>query len=157
VMFLGGLWHGAEWKFALWGTLHGLLLAAERFLTRRRGKLEDNAPASPVRSLFGTFYTFHAVTLLWLTFLMPDMAHIRAFFEGVSSGNRSISGPPLFSLLFYGTPVLLYHAWGWLRENRPGLPGKLAHPAVEGSIHALMLFLLVTNPGAPRGFIYFQF
>jgi alginate O-acetyltransferase complex protein AlgI len=157
VMFLGGLWHGAEWKFALWGTLHGLLLAVERFLTRRRGKLLDKVPASPVRSLVGTLYTFHAVTLLWLTFLMPDMAHIQAFFEGVGSGNRAISGPPLFSLFFYGTPVLLYHAWGWLREHRPGLSGKFAHPIVEGSIHALMLFLLVTNPGAPRGFIYFQF
>jgi len=30
VMFLGGLWHGAEWKFALWGSLHGLALAFER-------------------------------------------------------------------------------------------------------------------------------
>lgn len=156
VMLLGGLWHGAEWKFALWGTLHGLLLAIERFLTRRRGKLEDTTAGS-VRSVFGTLYTFHAVTLLWLTFLMPDMAHIRAFFEGVSGGNRAISGPPLFSLLFYGTPVVLYHVWGWLREHRPGLPDRLAHPLIEGSIHALMIFLLVTNPGAPRGFIYFQF
>ena len=23
--------------------------------------------------------------------------------------------------------------------------------------HALMVFLVITNPGAPRGFIYFQF
>ena len=156
VMFLGGLWHGAEWKFALWGTLHGLLLAAERFLTRRRGKLAD-APASPVRSVFGTLYTFHAVTLLWLTFLMPDMAHVRAFFEGLGSGNKSISGPPLFALLFYGTPVILYHLWGCLREHRPDFTGKLTRPALEGCLHAVMLFLLVTNPGAPRGFIYFQF
>ena len=26
-MVLGGLWHGANWTFVLWGTLHGLLLA----------------------------------------------------------------------------------------------------------------------------------
>ncbi len=26
VMFLGGLWHGASWTFALWGLLHGLYL-----------------------------------------------------------------------------------------------------------------------------------
>jgi alginate O-acetyltransferase complex protein AlgI len=156
VMFLGGLWHGAEWKFALWGTLHGLLLAAERFLSRRRGKLVD-APPSRLRFFFGTLYTFHAVTLLWLTFLMPDLAHIRAFFKGVGSGNPAISGPPFFCLLFYGTWVVLYHAWGWLREHRSDLAAKFAHPAIEGGIHALMLFLLVTNPGAPRGFIYFQF
>jgi alginate O-acetyltransferase complex protein AlgI len=27
VMFLGGLWHGAGWTFALWGIYHGGLLA----------------------------------------------------------------------------------------------------------------------------------
>ena len=156
VMFLGGLWHGAEWKFALWGTLHGLLLAAERFITRRRGKLTDSPP-SRMRTFFGTVYTFHAVTLLWLTFLMPDLAHIRAFFEGLASGNSAKSGPPFFCLLFYGTWIALYHAWGWVREHRAAFAAKFANPVIEGGIHALMLFLLVTNPGAPRGFIYFQF
>ena len=157
VMFLGGLWHGAEWKFALWGTLHGVLLAIERFLSRRRGKIQDEPSSSFLRSILAWFYAFHAATLLWLTFLMPDLAHIRAFFQGVASGNHSISGPPVFSLLFYGTPVLLYHAWGWLQEHRPGFLAKVRHPIMEGCVHALMLFLLLTNPGAPRGFIYFQF
>ncbi len=157
VMFLGGLWHGAEWKFALWGTLHGVLLAVERFFTRRRGKLVENPLRSPVRAALGWLYTFHAVTLLWLTFLMPDMAHIRAYFTGITCGNHSISGPPIFSLLFYGTAVVLYHVWGWGVEHRSAILAKLHRPLVEGLVHGAMLFLLVTNPGAPRGFIYFQF
>lgn len=32
VMFLGGLWHGAAWRFALWGAAHGLILAVERLI-----------------------------------------------------------------------------------------------------------------------------
>lgn len=157
VMFLGGLWHGAEWKFALWGTLHGVLLAVERFFVRRRGKLEENPGRSPLRAVLGWLYTFHAVTLLWLTFLMPDMAHIRAFFQGLTCGSYIMSGPPIFSLLFYGTAVVLYHAWGWGREHKSGLLAKLHGPVAEACVHAVMLFLLITNPGAPRGFIYFQF
>ena len=31
-MFLGGLWHGATWSYAVSGTFHGLLLAAERLM-----------------------------------------------------------------------------------------------------------------------------
>lgn len=27
-MFLGGLWHGANWTFVIWGLLHGACLAA---------------------------------------------------------------------------------------------------------------------------------
>lgn len=152
VMFLGGLWHGAEWKFALWGTLHGVLLALERFLTRGRAA----APAGAGRALFGWLLTFHATTLLWLTFLMPDMASIGAFFRGAANGGGWV-GPASYSLVVFGGFVILYHAWGWVKEHRPSLTSRLAHPGLEGAWHALMLFLLVTNPGAPRGFIYFQF
>jgi alginate O-acetyltransferase complex protein AlgI len=162
VMFLGGLWHGAEWKFALWGSLHGSLLALERLAGRKRGS--NNAEQAPGSSLLASlrtccawFFTFHAVTLLWLTFLMPDMASIVAFFKGVFNGKTGFSGPPVFSLLFYGTAVVLYHAWGWLREHREILSNKLMRSPLEPMLHAVMLFLIVTNPGAPRGFIYFQF
>ncbi|MCW1885167.1 hypothetical protein OKA04_10545 [Luteolibacter flavescens] len=162
VMFLGGLWHGAEWKFALWGSLHGLLLALERLAGRR--KAADKTTEAPARGILTTlraccawFLTFHAVTLLWLTFLMPDMASIAGFFKGVFSGKTGFSGPPAFSLLFYGTAVVLYHAWGWLREHRETLSQKLLRSPLEPVLHAVMVFLIVTNPGAPRGFIYFQF
>ena len=156
VMFLGGLWHGAEWKFALWGTLHGVLLAVERFLVRRRGKLSDE-PASAFHGFVGWIYTFHAVTFLWLTFLMPDMANIAAFFKGLASGRWTLPGQPLFALLAYGGPAVAYHAWGWLKERRPERAAWLTHPLTEAAIHAAMVFLVLTNPGAPRGFIYFQF
>ena len=162
VMFLGGLWHGAEWKFALWGSLHGLLLALERLAGRKRGARDEQQGSGAglwpsLRAACAWFFTFHAVTLLWLTFLMPDMASIVAFFKGIFSGKTGFSGPPGFSLLFYGTAVVLYHAWGWLREHREVLSNKLMRSPLEPALHAVMLFLIITNPGAPRGFIYFQF
>lgn len=159
VMFLGGLWHGAEWKFALWGSLHGIFLAIER-LAGGALKSDLRSPASALRSLSSVlrgFVTFHLVTLLWLTFLMPDLASIAGFFKGVSSGKTGFSGPPIFSLVFYGTAVVLYHVWGWLKEHRQHLADHLARSPLEPILHGVMLFLILTNPGAPRGFIYFQF
>jgi alginate O-acetyltransferase complex protein AlgI len=190
VMFLGGLWHGAEWKFALWGSLHGLALAVERLLSRKRKlkvdgcKLQVDEESSEAHfsnkqhatcnhqqttfsiqnptfkiAVIGVKWliTFHIVTALWLTFLMPDMASIAAFFKGVFSGKTGFSGPPIFSLLFYGTAVVLYHAWGWLKEHRGHFASHLARSPLEPVLHGVMLFLILTNPGAPRGFIYFQF
>ena len=129
VMFLGGLWHGAAWKFALWGSLHGLFLALERLASRRqrpevggwrtevrvqtsdeRNQAPDlpvsdlrpltsvlQPPTSGLRFLASGFFlwllTFHLVTALWLTFMMPDMASIVAFFQGVFSGKTGFSGP----------------------------------------------------------------
>lgn len=159
VMFLGGLWHGAEWKFALWGTLHGVLLAAERFVFRNH-PIDLNAPSLPVRLLrdgIRWLYAFHAVMFLWLTFLMPDMESIAAFFHGLGHGDPGLPGQPLFALGVYGGVTVLYHIWGALQEKRPDFSAKLINPLTEGSLHALMIFLILTNPGAPRGFIYFQF
>lgn len=31
VMLIGGLWHGAQWTFVIWGGIHGLCLALERW------------------------------------------------------------------------------------------------------------------------------
>jgi alginate O-acetyltransferase complex protein AlgI len=162
VMFLGGLWHGAAWKFALWGSLHGLLLALERLAGSKQGTRDGTQESgagllASLRATCAWFFTFHAVTLLWLTFLMPDMASIVAFFKGVISGRTGFSGPPVFSLFFYGTAVVLYHGWGWLKEHRELLSKKLMRSPLEPTLHAVMLFLIITNPGAPRGFIYFQF
>jgi alginate O-acetyltransferase complex protein AlgI len=185
VMFLGGLWHGAAWKFALWGSLHGLFLAAERLVSRRqrseiRGQTSENQKSKidnhqssikplpsghrpltsvlrPLSSFLRFLLTFHLVTALWLTFMMPDLASIAAFFQGVFSGRTGFSGPPIFSLLFYGSAIVLYHAWGWLREHRHQLTQKLARSPLEPALHGILIFLILTNPGAPRGFIYFQF
>ena len=88
---------------------------------------------------------------------MPDVAHISAFFRGLGSGNISFPGQPLFALFIYGGAAVLYHAWGWLREHHPQRAGWLCRPLTEGALHAVMVFLVITNPGAPRGFIYFQF
>ncbi len=35
-MLLGGLWHGAAWTFVIWGRIHGVGLAVERWWGDRR-------------------------------------------------------------------------------------------------------------------------
>ena len=32
VMLIGGLWHGAQWTFVVWGAIHGAMLALERLM-----------------------------------------------------------------------------------------------------------------------------
>ena len=38
-MLLGGLWHGANWTFVVWGGLHGLYLWVERFFRKDTARL----------------------------------------------------------------------------------------------------------------------
>jgi D-alanyl-lipoteichoic acid acyltransferase DltB (MBOAT superfamily) len=68
-MLLGGLWHGAEWTFVVWGLYHGLLLVSHRLITPW---LERVNPAHPIDRACWTglriIVTFHLVCLGWLIF-----------------------------------------------------------------------------------------
>jgi len=161
------------------GSLHGLFLALERFsasswdsrsrIVDRGYKSREHAttiydpqstilnPKSPISNLLISItkwlLTFHLVTFLWLTFMMPDLASIIAFFKGVGNifeGKTRFLGPPVFSLFFYGSMVVLYHVCGWLREHREHLAHQLARSPLEPLLHGVMIFLVVTNPSAAR-------
>jgi len=63
-MLLGGLWHGANWTFVIWGGIHGAGLAIEQVLG-----VAKNWSAS---SFFGTWmrriFVFHLVCFTWIFF-----------------------------------------------------------------------------------------
>lgn len=62
VFLVSGIWHGANWTFILWGTLHGLLSVMGR-LTEN---VEKTSPPLPkVVRWLGTFFV---INILWLLF-----------------------------------------------------------------------------------------
>ncbi len=61
VMFLGGLWHGANWMFVIWGIYHGILLCLERSLGRR--SIYHNMPLS-----LRVVATFVLILFSWVLF-----------------------------------------------------------------------------------------
>jgi D-alanyl-lipoteichoic acid acyltransferase DltB (MBOAT superfamily) len=63
-MLLGGIWHGAAWKYVMWGALHGVGLVAERSLMPA---LRTWA-ASRAGGVLATILVFHFVCLAWVFF-----------------------------------------------------------------------------------------
>lgn len=66
-MLLGGLWHGASWNFIVWGGLHGVALAVNKFYRTVTGKARDWEPHG-LRKLIGVIITFHFVCFAWIFF-----------------------------------------------------------------------------------------
>jgi alginate O-acetyltransferase complex protein AlgI len=46
-MLLGGLWHGANWVYVLWGALHGVGLSLERFANEKNTIVADHPGTRP--------------------------------------------------------------------------------------------------------------
>lgn len=63
-MLIGGLWHGAAWKFVFWGAMHGVGLAVHKMCKPLLKKIPDNWFTIFVSWLL----TFVYVSLLWVFF-----------------------------------------------------------------------------------------
>jgi alginate O-acetyltransferase complex protein AlgI len=57
-MLLGGLWHGANWTFILWGFLHGAALGVQRFWASRSRARPASAPTAPVVQVLSWLASF---------------------------------------------------------------------------------------------------
>ena len=67
-MLIGGLWHGAAWKFIFWGAMHGLGLAVHKAFKPILDKIPDNFFVKFVSWAL----TFVYVSLLWVFFRAAD-------------------------------------------------------------------------------------
>ena len=148
-MFLGGLWHGAAWSYAVWGGFHGLALVLERFLTEK-----IKIKPTPFAVLFKRIGVFAFVSFAWLLFKLPQFSHVIEFVKSVFN-NFSIPYEPYFilNMLLYALPVLIYHLLYLLKSNYYFERFK----KFDYLIYGLMLFLILTNSGPSGTFIYFQF
>lgn len=63
-MLIGGLWHGAAWKFVFWGAMHGVGLAVHKALAPILRKIPDVWPVRAVSWSATMIY----VSLLWVFF-----------------------------------------------------------------------------------------
>lgn len=63
-MLIGGLWHGAAWKFVFWGGMHGIGLAIHKMCRPVLKKIPDNF----LTNFLFWLITFTYVSLLWVFF-----------------------------------------------------------------------------------------
>jgi alginate O-acetyltransferase complex protein AlgI len=146
-MFLGGLWHGAAWSYAIWGTIHGAALAIERPLLGLRLYQSNAPPALAARALM----VFVFVSFAWLFFKFRDQADAFTYIIDIFRNTDVTAAPQdLGAACVYCLPVVAYHLFG-LWRRKPLSDGQ------RNWLHAVMLLLIATNSGVPGAFIYFQF
>ena len=69
-MLIGGLWHGAAWKFVFWGAMHGVGLALHKLFKPVLARIPDNA----FTIFFSWLLTFTYVSFLWVFFRAADFS-----------------------------------------------------------------------------------
>lgn len=83
-MVLGGLWHGANWTFVLWGAAHGGLLILNHAWRGWRGEF---ASASRIFNGCAWLLTFCAVCLTWVLFRSASLDDALTMYRGMAGIN----------------------------------------------------------------------
>jgi D-alanyl-lipoteichoic acid acyltransferase DltB (MBOAT superfamily) len=155
-MLIGGLWHGAAWRFVAWGGLHGMFLIGERHL-RRIGK-RDNGPLPWPVQLSLMLLTFGLVCVTWVFFRAHDFS--TAFDLLAKMLSPSVDLPSLTRFEIFAvtgtTGALLAGQWLLRSSTLEEFVGRLPWWLCS-IILGLALVSLAFASGDERAFIYFQF
>ena len=151
-MLLGGLWHGANWTFLLWGGYHGLLLALGRAISLPRWL---RGPAfRPVLAAA----TFLAVCVGWVLFRAQTFADAGAVLGRMVRPVAGAALEPTQVLTVVACLAVLFAgnlAGTVLPIQR--IERRLPAPALAATLAGLLLLTLVLLPEDGKAFIYFQF
>jgi len=151
-MLLGGLWHGANWTFVIWGGYHGALLAIERAAGKR--SLVSSLPLPLQRAV-----TFVLVLIGWVLFRCSTLDQAGALFSGMLGlHGAGVSVWPFLALApWCGLILVLALAVTWSLPNtweinwRPGFWLTIALAV----LFLICLAVILVNSSSP--FLYFQF
>jgi D-alanyl-lipoteichoic acid acyltransferase DltB (MBOAT superfamily) len=161
-MLLGGLWHGANWTYVVWGGIHGVGLAVERLFQGvfKRGERPQPAPAQSLFS-FGAWMRrilwFHLVCLAWIFFRASSVARAFHYLGGLGTvGWRPEFLPAFQFLALFSIPLFLLDLLLEYREEE--YPFEKT-PQMCQLAYAASVLVLVTlfSANEVNAFIYFQF
>lgn len=151
-MLLGGLWHGASWKFVFWGALHGGGLVMERSV-----RLLWPHQMGHIERILRILVVFHIVCFGWIFFRAESFTNAWTVLQALTQIEiaSELVTPFLLSLCALGvfmhfTPPSLIH---WLDRGFKSLPGIIQGLITGAVIVAIEAFGV--DGVAP--FIYFQF
>jgi alginate O-acetyltransferase complex protein AlgI len=158
-MLLGGLWHGAAWRFMIWGGLHGGGLAIHKIWIRiiGKGRLE-----SKTGRLISILITFNFVSFCWIFFRADDIESVKLILDRIFT---AFNPGDLIGMLKSYASVLLVLSTGYIihflpvrtKEAYRGMFISLPLPVQLLLVYIIAIALFNIQQVDFQPFIYFRF
>ena len=154
-MLLGGLWHGAAWTFVVWGGLHGLYLAVERWL---RGRFAGWKPG-PASIVSLGLLTYVLINITWVFFRAKDFTVASTMLQSMAGAadkpTPMIALLPMIYALVIVAGIVTTH-WA-MRDKTLEIAIERTPAWLVGGLLTIMAVAVVAEQGKGSAFIYFQF
>ncbi len=158
-MLIGGLWHGADWKFVLWGGIHGLALIFHKLFQHYSPKSHKSSIAL---DFISWFITFHLVAFLWVYFRASSFQDANLFIHHIFTNFDIAYFIPFLNVR---TQFCVLLSLGFSLHFMPNsyknyLFTKFSQTPIWGKVLIFILFIQIMiqlRSETVQPFIYFQF
>ena len=152
---IGGIWHGANWTFIIWGMLHGIATVAHRIYSKF--KITTAKPCA-------VFFTFFFVNLTWVFFrahnisrafdMIKSMFGFNGFEPIVVNKLRFVfqNGELKVSFFLLGIAIILLFL-----PNSNDIAKKIHPNVLFGTVILVVLVFSILQLNKISEFLYFQF
>jgi alginate O-acetyltransferase complex protein AlgI len=167
VFLIGGLWHGANWTFIIWGVLHGGYLI---FYIMTKGVRKSVAVYfhQKLLTVLSVLLTFCAVSFAWIFFRARNISDAFYISSHLFSGwgnwsnykNIQTFGLVEINMFFWLGLIVIVEAVNYIKEKHSITLLFLKQPIyLRWSAYYITLIAIIISVllNSPRQFIYFQF
>lgn len=166
VFMLSGLWHGANWTFLVWGTLHGCFYIIEKIVVTIKKKitLPYDRTLSSAWGIFSWVVVFNAVCFAWIFFRSANITdafmiagRVLSFWDW--SPRLSIDLPAQEIVFFFLLSAIM--EFGTIKQISKDPPlikiPWLSQCFQWGYIYFWLFIMLIFGNFVSQQFVYFQF
>lgn len=114
-MAIGGIWHGANWTFVIWGLLNGIALAVHKIWMECTGSKKKKHSAAA--NLISIVCTFLFTTLCWIFFRAESLSKAMLIIRRILSFDDGLQQPYLW--LFAAMMILCAASWLAMKQTDP--------------------------------------
>ena len=112
-MLIGGLWHGANWTYVIWGLLHGIALAVHKLWMKISNSSEKYH--STIGNILAIVFTFLFTNLCWVFFRAESIEKAFVIIKRIISFESGVSQPYMWFfialiILIIASIVALLHS-----------------------------------------------
>lgn len=149
---ISGIWHGANWTFFLWGTLHGILLCIEKALGIGKQKFTG------INKFFHWAVTFVLVCLAWILFRANSLSDAMMVIKGIFT-NPGVPKPEYANFIAIGMAMTILLIKEFADEYQWPVRVADSKSWIVRHVYLVMMIAYIILFGVLGGdqFIYFQF
>lgn len=152
-MLLGGLWHGANWTFVIWGGAHGIALIFHKIFAAK-----DDKSRNKLMELFSIISTYIFVCICWIFFRAETIGTAFTIFLRILKWETGISYIYDYTLIYAAILIGVHFVVKVKNEGEAFYPILDLNKFFSKFIFCLEIFMiLLLSYFGNTAFIYFQF